>query len=114
MTFKEIEAMANGTEKNKFEEEIVKMDKEKNRVITKVLEIRNNDILDYYKTANPQDREWIKQRIAQLIVEVGESKYFMKFRMEFAKKFMPHIVATKAKVNKTSLLDKLVKLDNVA
>ena len=81
------------------------------REITKVLQISNEYVRDFYATANPQDRKWIKQRIAQLPLEVGAARYFGKFRAEFAKKFLPHIVASKAKVSRKSLLDNLVEID---
>ena len=85
-----------------------------NKEITKVQQISNDFIEEFYKTANTQDREWIKIRTAELTIEFGKAKYFFKFRAEFAKKFLPHIVASKKIVNKKTLLERLIEIDNMS
>lgn len=110
---KDIEMIANGTTNaNNSSSSITKKDRT-GREITKVLQISNDYIANFYQTANSEDRQWIMQRIAQLTIEFGEGKYFTKFRMEFAQKFLPHIVSSKTRTTKKSLLDRLAEIDNM-
>jgi len=104
MTIEKIKALANNNEERRT------ADVSENKEITKVLQISKAYIENFFKSANPQDRAWIMQRLAQIELEVGESKSFVKFRMEFAKKFKPELLAKKSKSGRKSLLERLDEL----
>ena len=77
---------------------------------TTVLEISRDYVEDFYKSADSENRLWIKTRIAELTREHGKINYFSKFKMEFAERFLSDIIAEKQ--IKKSLLESLFDIDD--
>lgn len=107
MTNAELKALA--TRKKKAE--TTEKKKGKGGEPSTVLEISKEYIKAFYKTANTEDRYWIKERIAVLTDENDDAVYFSKFKMEFAERFLPNIIK-KEKPAKKSLLDELCEFDD--
>lgn len=80
--------------------------------IIKVLDISKDVILEYYKYASKQDKEWIKKRSSELIEQRGNRGYFAPFRSEFAKKYFPELCTKKDARRKSSILDDFDAIDN--
>lgn len=79
----------------------------KNKEVTKVVDINREFVEKFAETATDEEIKWIMDTIEELIKEKGEKGYFAAFRMEFAKKFMPELIAKKKVVKKKSMLDNL-------
>lgn len=87
--------------------EVAAMEEKK---VTKVLDINREFVEAFAAKASVDDILWIRERTARLMEEKGEKAYFAAFRTEFAKKFMPEIIAEKKIVKKPSMLDNLDKI----
>lgn len=74
---------------------------------TKILEISNEFVMEYYKTASTENKAWILENIEKHMKKSGNVKYFAGFRSDFAKKFFPELSAKKKASTTISLLDKL-------
>lgn len=107
MSHEEIRKIANGNANEKVKSNGVSKEEKQ---VEKVLDISNDFIYEFCKSASKEDREWVKQHIAQCILDYGEDKYFPKFRSEFAKKFYPDLLAKKKK--KPTLLERIKMLDD--
>lgn len=79
--------------------------------VTKVLDINREFVEKFAAEASVNDILWIRERTARLMEEKGEKAYFAAFRTEFAKRFIPEIIAEKKKpAKKPSMLDNLDKI----
>lgn len=79
---------------------------------TKVISITQDYVFAYYQTVSPAEQAWMQENIARYKKEKGEVKWFPAFRAEFAKKFMPEILAhKKAKGRKPDLLERMLAYD---
>lgn len=83
------------------------------RVITKVNQIKNEDIKEIYRTSSKSDKKWIRERTEQLRSEYGDDKYYSKLRSEIASKFMPELKAKKSR-KKNTLLDMFDEIDKLS
>lgn len=106
------EQHANKNNENNKREEVKEMANQKEeKVITKVLDISREYVEDFYRKASKEDKEWMKGRTAELVLEKGDIKYFAAFRSEFAKKFFPELFTKKAGKKKVSMLDMFEQID---
>ena len=80
---------------------------------TKVISITQDYVFSYYdEQASSAEQAWMRENIARYKKEKGEVKWFPAFRAEFAKKFMPEILARKkAKGRKPDLLERMLAWD---
>ncbi len=91
MSHEEIRKIASGNG-NKSGETInadEKLNSKEEKQVEKVLDISNDFIYNFCKTASKEDREWVKQNIAQCILEHGEDKYFPKSGLNLQKNSIP-------------------------
>lgn len=74
---------------------------------TKILEISNAFVEEFFKTASPENKAWILENIEMHTKKSGNVKYFAGFRSDFAKKFFPELAAKKKSSKTVSLYDRL-------
>jgi hypothetical protein len=114
MTNKELLELANSGEGERKAEKSKDKDNEKSKEIKTpktVLEISRDYVEEFYKTANAEERLWIKTTIAELTRDFGKVNYFSKFKMFFAERFIPDIITDKQV--KPSLLESLFEIDEL-
>jgi hypothetical protein len=78
---------------------------------TKVLEIKKEHIKEFCKTASKADCAWVVTTMAQYMEKHNDGRYFAPFRMQFAKKFMPHLISNKSRAKKPSFLEELYEIE---
>jgi cobalamin biosynthesis protein CobT len=80
---------------------VVKKDKSKDKDTPKappkrpeaVLEIKREYVEWFFEfKATSEQRQWIKEKVAELQGEFGDIEYFSKFKMPFAEKFLDDII----------------------
>lgn len=80
---------------------VVKKDKSKDNNTPKeppkrpdtVLRVSREYVEYFFKhEADEEARNWIKEKVAELIGEYGDIEYFTKFKMPFAEKFLEEII----------------------
>lgn len=86
----------------------------KSKTPTSILEISREFVTEYYKTASAEDKAWIQESIKRHEKESGSVKYFAAFRSDFARKFIPELVASKKQKKTVSLFDTLREIDETS
>jgi hypothetical protein len=105
--------LGNKTNNTNEKKEVKAMKTTENKEITDVRQITNEYIDNFYMTASQEQRDKIKQFLAEAIDEKGEFKYFTTYRMKFASEFMPQLVEKKAKRGGNAQLSKFEEMDKL-